>query len=482
MQLQVNHNHPAFTALYDEMEKHAGIGTWIYHQVSGISSFSRNFCRMAGMSREHPFIRFEDLIVQVHPEDRYLLTQTTESLLVGDPVPECEYRILSGARTRFVRQYGKKMQDMDDTQQTFGFWQDITRWRMKDNSFHFLESLIDANIDGVIVLDMQYKVQLWNRQTEVYTGIKREQAIANRINDVLESINQSPNILSALSNAMNGISSFIDAGKNFLNGLYESHYVPIQSVGGHVTAVLILLHDVADRVKAEDELKQRNRELRLKNAELQAFSYITSHDFKDPIARIYTAIELLLSRGGQSKFDDKKYLRQVQAPLQRIRLLADDITQFYRLDNTQSSFKEIDLNQVLALVLKRLENQVQSTKAVIDTAVLPSYQGHFSMLAKLFQHIIGSAVASGKPDTTPVILIRTEVVNGDSLSHENILPDASYLAVRFSDNGRETGQVFGGDEFMLCEKIAELHGGFIADESTTGSGTTVCCYLQLALS
>lgn len=482
MPLPVNHTHPAFTSLYDEMEKHAGMGTLIYDRASRICSFSKNFCRIAGMSKKHPFSRLHDLEANVHPEDRYLLTQTADSLLANEPIPDCEYRINSGARTRYVRQYGKTLQNMDDDLQSFGFWQDITRWRVKDNSFNFLESLIDANIDGIIVLDTQYKVLLWNHQSEMYTGITKEQALGYRITELIPSANQYPHIRNALSHAMNGIGSFMDTDKNFMvGGYYESYYVPIKSERGHVTAILILLHDVAQRVKTENELKLKNRELRLRNAELQAFSYIASHDFKDPIARMYTAIELLLSKGGQSKENDKKYLRQVQGPLQRIRLLADDIAQFYRFDNTRSSFKETDLNQVLALALKRLESRVQASEAIIEATTLSSYCGHFSMLSKLFQHIIGAAIGSAKNKVAPVIIISTTVVSGSDLSHENILPGASYLGIRFSDNGSREGQVFAVDEFALCEKIAELHGGYITVETLPGNGTVVCCYLQLEL-
>jgi PAS domain S-box-containing protein len=481
MQLSVKHTHSASTALYDEMEKHAGIGTWIYDRHSGICSFSKNFCRIAGMSKEKPFEKFDDILVNIHPDDRYLLTQTEESLVANAVIPECEYRIISGAKTRYVRQYGKKLQDMEDEEQSFGFWQDITRWRIRDNSFSFLESLIDANTDGIIVLDTQYKVLFWNRQSEVYTGIMRDHALHKKITDILPSLDR-PHLLSAMSNAIKGLSSYIEPDQYFeINGYYETHFVPVRSGQGQVTAVLLLLHDVAHRIKAENLLKQKNRELRLRNAELQVFSYIASHDFKDPIARIYTAIELLVSRGGQSKENDKRYLRQIQGPLQRIRLLADDIAQFSRLDNTQSSFNEIDLNQALTLALKRLEVQLESTSITIDASVLPRYQGHFSMISKFFQHIIGTAIASKRANIPLLISISASEVSGQELKHENVLPEAHYLVLRIADNGGGLRKVFAGEEFALCEKIAELHGGFITDETIKGTSTTVCCYLQQGL-
>ncbi len=261
-----------------------------------------------------------------------------------------------------------------------------------------------------------------------------------------------------------------------------------------------ILHDAYDLQQLNNVLLSQNRVLKRRNAELHAFSYISSNDLKEPLRRIYTSIEMLLEQD-LSRFSDKgrTHFKQIQGALQRLGLLADDIVYFSRLDAEKADFTNVDLNDVFSLALKRMEEQLISSRTFIRADDLPVYHGHRGMLVLLFQNLVSNAVKFQEPGSVPEIHISVEKQQGSTIKHPDADATAVYLVLHFADNGIGFDQKYKDrifDVFMrinrgkypgtgkglaLCKKIAELHGGFIIAESIPGSGSIFHCYLQEGL-
>ncbi|NCI46749.1 sensor histidine kinase [Sediminibacterium soli] len=369
----------------------------------------------------------------------------------------------------------------------------------------FTAYLIDATIDGTIVLDPDYRVQLWNRQCSLFTGISEADAVGRHFFSVLPGIGTHQPSLDALQQAKNGYHSFIAAEHSaYPEGKYESHCIPIRTGTATVTAIMLVLHDVSHRIKTETSLKElnrslagKNRELKRQNAELQAYSHLTSHEFKEPMQHIYTSVEhLLTEESGKLSASGKISFRHIQGALQRMRLLADDLLNLSGRSRQSSGFADVDLQTVLSITVSRLQEPIAASGAIVHAANLPVYRGNQVMLAQLFQHIIGNALKFQVPGNRPVIGISTESVSGTGLSFKEADPSATYLVIRFTDNGigfdpqyakdifrvfmRIDKKRFGGSGvgLALCKKITELHGGFIEAESAPGKGSVFHCYLE----
>ena len=375
---------------------------------------------------------------------------------------------------------------------------------MSTLSSTYLQQVIASSIDGIIVLDRETIVLVWNSQAAAFTGVASSVALGHPIADILPGFELHMQSQDALKHALNGLKSFIPSDQNVCGaGICETHYIPITE-NGETTGILLVMHDVAHRVKTENELKElnrslaaKNRELKRRNAALGAFSHLTGHEFKDPMRKIYTMIELLVQEE-EAKFSDhaRKYFRQIQASVQRIGLLADDILSISNQGSLKNKLVDIDLNVLFSDVAKKLQEQIAAIGASIYCDPLPVYRGHPAMLFQLFQHLLDNALKFQVPGKQPVITISSETMDGRELVHRDVNPEASYLVLHFSDNGigfekKHAATIFrmfsklnrnsypgSGTGLAFCKKIVELHGGFITTASVPGEGSSFHCYLE----
>ena len=132
------------------------------------------------------------------------------------------------------------------------------------NEIKILESRVrlaaelnDASIDQIIAIDAEENLiacnhacgQLWNADKDAVLGVKLATAFPELYNCT--------DIEKAIAGALEGYKYFVSASQaDYGKGHFEHHFVPLKDAGGNVTGVLIVIHDVAHRVKAEQELKQ----------------------------------------------------------------------------------------------------------------------------------------------------------------------------------------------------------------------------------
>jgi PAS domain S-box-containing protein len=442
------------------------------------------------------------LTQMIDPEDAHLLRESVSLLENGKTVTPCLYRMHTGGKIKWVRQYGYLADK--ETGGAFAVWKDVTEEQLQRNKVLFFEKLVDASIDGIMVLDKELHVILWNSRNELVNGIPRTEVIGKKWMDIEPDLEKSPEIAEALQHALMGLASFVPATKNAgAKGYFEQHFLPLKNESGEVIGILNIRHDVAHRVKAEDELRDLNRSLlgsnralSQRNAELQVFSHITSHDFKEPLRKIYTAVEMIVTQEAQHINErGRQYFKQIQGAVQRIGLLADDILSYARLDVQTTAFTEVDLGEVIAIVSRRLEEQIRTTNAIITTNDLPVYTGHKLMLVQLFQNLMGNALKFQEQNNQPRISIEADSVAGLGLERPEADPGAVYTRIRFTDNGigfkrKYNDRIFevfmrinktlypgSGTGLSLVKKIVELHDGFISVESEPGKGSTFTCYL-----
>ncbi len=364
----------------------------------------------------------------------------------------------------------------------------------------------DASIDQILALDVSLKIIAWNRACEEATGIPRAEAMGKLLCSIWPQIVELPKMMEALVMALKGLKSFVpwESG-TYREGYFEHHFIPLKSSGGAM-GVLVIIHDVAHRVKAEQELQRLNqellrkaRELRDKTAELISFNWIASHDLKEPLRKIYTFIEMVATREGLKLSDaGRTNLRRAQSAVQRMGLLTDDIATFTQVSAPQEPLAEIALDDILQSILASFTRQVRECNAVIENVPLPPVVGYKNMLGLLFYHMLGNGLKFQVPDAQPHLRIGYELCSGAALNHETAEIDAEYHCISFEDNGIGIApayfeKVFGmfqrlhpqgayrgtGMGLAICRKVVEAHDGFIVVESTEGKGSIFRCYLKV---
>jgi len=375
-----------------------------------------------------------------------------------------------------------------------------------DNRVHFTEILNDANIDQVLAYDIHKRVTSCNKTCEIKWGIIKGKVIGKNLLESFPSFTNSNAVVEAIDLALAGFKVFVPHDKGrYDEGYYEHHFIPLKDENEKVMGAMIIIHDVAHRIKAENELKQlnkalvkKNKELKQKNAEVLAFSHVTSHELKEPLHKIYSFIEMLLRDEAANLSDKGKFcFKRIQATVQRMGLLSDDMLAYYTLNKTIMQQEELNLNHTLLIAKHNLAEQIAETDTRIDAAELPSVRGYRSMLTQLFQNIISNAIKFCKPGVVPHIRIDVSQEKGNTIKHIDALPDTMYYKIYFRDNGigfdpKHSERIFrmferlhrdtypgNGIGLANCKKICELHQGFITAQSIPGEGSTFDCFLPV---
>ena len=242
-------------------------------------------------------------------------------------------------------------------------------------------------------------------------------------------------------------------------------------------AFYIVGRDVSDRLAMEHELAQRAERLQGTNAELQDFAYTASHDLSEPLRMVASFLGLLDRRNGH-QLDERgrEYLAQATSGATRMRQLIDDLLLYSRVANEEPRREQVDLEALVANVLRFLGPAIDENGAKVEVGELPTLEAEPSQLAQLLQNLIGNAVKFHAPGAAPTVRVTARRTIGGcvvTVADDGIgIPegDQERIFAMFT-------RLHGRDEYAgtgiglaICRRIAERHGGRIYVESEPGQG------------
>ena len=244
---------------------------------------------------------------------------------------------------------------------------------------------------------------------------------------------------------------------------------------------------------AADALDAQAEELRRSNAELEQFAYVASHDLQEPLRKVASFCQLLEKRYGD-KLDERgtEYIAFAVDGAKRMQVLINDLLTFSRVGRLYATETDVDLDAALDAALANLATAVEESGAVIERppAGLPTIKGDPTLLAMMWQNLIGNAVKFRRDGVAPRIEIDCRTGDDDDQNWSFSLSDNGIgIAPEFVDkvfvifqrlHGRDaySGTGIG---LALCKKIVEQHGGLIWIDSSYTDGTRFRFTLPVAV-
>jgi len=227
------------------------------------------------------------------------------------------------------------------------------------------------------------------------------------------------------------------------------------------------------------QLEAMNKRLQAANRELDGFTYVVSHDLKEPLRSI-NSFGAFLAEDYADKLDEEalNHIRHMREAAADMAKLIDNLLELSRIGRIKNPYEDVSMKEVIDEVNRRLSALVRNRAATVRAiGKLPLVRCDRMRITQLMQNLISNAIKfNDKPQPDVVVTCKTE-------------GDQHVFAVR--DNGigikkehrERIFEVFqrlhskekfegAGAGLTIARKIVEAHGGKIWVESKVGKGST----------
>jgi len=246
-----------------------------------------------------------------------------------------------------------------------------------------------------------------------------------------------------------------------------------------------------------EELIEANKALKNVNKELEAFTYVSSHDMQEPLRKIQTFAGILMDKESQNLSDNgKNYFRLMQNAAQRMQTLIQDLLAFSRLNTSDREFERTDLNTLIEEVKSEFKETSVEKKAIIEVKGICEVDIIPFQFRQLIHNLISNALKFSNPKVPPHIIISTTIIKFGQKNIANLKFGEEYCHITVSDNGigfenefsEKIFEVFqklhGKDEYAgtgiglaIVKKIIKIHNGLITATSELNKGATFDIYI-----
>ena len=222
--------------------------------------------------------------------------------------------------------------------------------------------------------------------------------------------------------------------------------------------------------------------------EQRDFTYAISHDLLSPANTARMIIDKVALEQDRFSEETRELIPQAIGTLHRMGHQIEDVLSYSRTLDIEATRKPVDLNALVADILKDLRAKISEEGASIDCGSLPVIKGDKMQLRTLFQNLIASALKFTPPERKPIVRIWVEgegVGKGHCICIEDngigIAPEYQAkvfelfkrLNLREQYNGTGIG-------LTLCRRVAENHNGKIDIRSDGRTGSTFIIKLDEA--
>lgn len=324
-----------------------------------------------------------------------------------------------------------------------------------------LAAVLSSTADAVIVTDQTNRILLVNRATEQLFELKKNRVVGRVLADVIKV----KELIDALTDSRGKSKNLeIPIGRD---KTYFANVSTITNNEGQTMGRVAVLHDIT-HYKEIDKMKSD-------------FVQSVSHDLRNPLTFIRGYVTMLPMVGDVNE-DQQKYIDKIQAGIEQMRLLVDDVLDLGRIEaGIELHAEELPVRTLLMDVATEHWHHARAKGLQIDVEVNPDTPPVFADKL-LIRQAITNLVTNGikYAPNSGSLKLKGELVDGDMVfsvkdKGPGISPqDQMRLFEKFyRANQRGEENIKGvGLGLAIVKSIAERHGGRAWCVSQQGIGST----------
>ncbi len=507
----------------------AHIGSWEWSVIENKITWSDELYRIYGVDKESFKADYENYVSFTHPDDRQLVNEAVQKAIKKHTPFNFYHRITRrDGQIRILNGKGKVVIDENGSViRLTGTAQDVTEFKLAEEKIldinenlalknqeltrinteltetkNFINSVLESSQHGVLSYKpvkendeiVDFEITYANEIALQQINMTAEQIIGKSYLTIVPIAKKTGSYDRIKRVLTTGVSETREINSpNYPNRWFLAHYV---SLNNGVTVTFI---EVTDQKKQAREIEEKNLQLERSNAELASFSYIASHDLKEPLRKMQMFTNRILEQDYETLSDkSKEYFQRIINSSKRMDDLIIALLNYSRTNNAEVEFTHVDINIVIAEIKNNLHELLDENKVELEVEQMPVIYGVPHQITQLFSNIITNAVKYRSEKRQPRIKISYKEVSQEGLLKSDIMGVEKYCKIIIEDNGIGFEQEYAEKIFELfqrlhnkdeyegtgiglsiCKKIVQNHGGMITAAGNPDQGSTFIVYFPV---
>jgi signal transduction histidine kinase/CheY-like chemotaxis protein/HPt (histidine-containing phosphotransfer) domain-containing protein len=376
----------------------------------------------------------------------------------------------------------------------------VLRTQELEQASNFLQTVMDAIPNPLMVIDREYHITLMNRATRELQSGDNDATRPNYCYRILHH----RNVRCDRDEHPCTLEEVVQSGQPCT--LIHTHYLPngepcrvevlatpLRDAEGNVIGIVEMTHDITERERAADELRQAKENAEAVSLEKSYFIASVSHEIRTPMNAVIGMTDLL--RLTRMSCKQQGYTRIIQNSGEMLLNVIDSILDFSRLDAGEFALENsvFDLVEVMEEVLEMVGYMAYSKGIELagqdNSDVTTRVSGDRHRLRQILVNLVCNAIKfteqgevllniSQVSATDREVVLRFAVQdNGVGIAEADMERLFNpYTQIGSVSPGHDSGSGLG---LAICKRLVEMMGGRIGVESQPGKGATFWFTLSL---
>jgi len=355
-----------------------------------------------------------------------------------------------------------------------------------------LAAIIRFAMDAIITIDEEQRVTLFNESAERMFRCPASEAVGSALSRFIPERARERHEHHVRGFERTGVTARAMGPQMALSALRaDGTEFPMEATISRVSVgerkyLTVIIRDITERMRAEDELRrgrdlleqrvaERTAALLEANTELEAFARTVSHDLRAPLRQIAGYAELALSRDAGGA---RELVQKARTVAQRAGRMVDDLLAFARHSRSALRPAELDMRQVVLQVVEELAPESAGGSIRWEVGSLGQAAADPGLIRVVWHNLLLNAIKFTRQEAEAVIHVAREEAGGEvrfTVRDNGVGFDPAWAPKLFGIFERlHSEAAFEGSGIGLAtvRRIVQRHGGRTWAEGRLGEGAT----------